>query len=62
MDAMCCHPDCPKRISKGRVACPEHWQTVDATVRRQVQWRLYGWHDAAAAREYLMHFFKKQKG
>jgi hypothetical protein len=60
MADICCHPECTEEVGKGKIACWTHWRSVDVKVRRQVQWRLNGWKDKAAARDYLLFFFRKQ--
>jgi hypothetical protein len=59
-DIRCCYPDCTEKVGKGKIACWPHWRQVDTTVQRQVQWRLNGWKDKMAARDYLLYFFRKQ--
>jgi hypothetical protein len=56
----CCYPECTEKVGKGKIACWTHWKLVDVQVRRQVQWRLSGWKDKMAARDYLLYFFRKQ--
>lgn len=58
---ICCYPGCEREVFKGHLACGRHWHSVDATIRRQVQWRLNGWHDREAALSYLKHFFNKME-
>jgi hypothetical protein len=66
-EEICCHPECPCKVSKGHIACPAHWRSVSGAVRRKVQWRLRGWRNddgstgnRTAAIEYLNYFFRKQ--
>ncbi len=53
----CTFPGCQAVIEPAHVACFAHWARVPKPIRQQVQERLKGWKDKAAARDCLKSWF-----
>lgn len=62
MSSVCCFPHCTVAVARKQVTCVHHWKALPARVRAEVQWRLRGWKDAAAARAFVDTWYHTEKG
>ncbi len=52
-EQVCCFPNCTIAVDRHHVTCVHHWKALPPRVQSEVQWRLRGWKDIAAARAFI---------
>ncbi len=55
----CMAPGCHKRVEADHLCCLDHWWKLPPITQRGVSERLFGWMNAAAAREYLACYYAR---
>lgn len=59
--ARCCFPECEEQVSGAHVACVPHWSSLPPRVKAAVQFRICGWSDKPAAREFIQTWLRIEK-
>ena len=58
---VCHYPGCSVAIDGVHLLCVTHWHKLPARIQAGIQERIRGWHDRAAAEEFLNSWFFLRK-